>query len=179
MSLALFKVASNASFQFFAWSPFGPCLDPVWMVGDGEGGWGVWGVVGRVVWSLFGSWMVEGGEKGDPCNNLPREARGETCWCKLHVDTNNSSNKQQQNSENQKKNNNLAIMHCIVQVLWSIQNVQIEKCNKKEDVTIFLVRSADCPGRTNSVLKLHCIIHSVLKLHCWSNWWTGLISKIG
>ena len=43
MSLALVKVASNASFQFFAWSPFGPCLDPVWMVGDGEGGWGVVG----------------------------------------------------------------------------------------------------------------------------------------
>ena len=79
MPLALFKVASNASFQFFAWSPFGPCLDPVWMVGDGEGGWGVVGgwEGGLVPILILGGW--EGGEKGDPCNNLPREARGETC----------------------------------------------------------------------------------------------------
>ena len=57
-------------------SLLGPRLVPVWIL---FGWWEMGRVDGRVVWSLFGSWMVEGGEKGDPCNNLPREARGETC----------------------------------------------------------------------------------------------------
>ena len=43
----------------------------------------------------------------------------------------------------------------------------MEKCNKKEDVTIFLVRSVDCPGGTNSV---SCTAGQIGRLVSDPNW---------